>query len=514
MHLISLYPINFPFPPTILTMATSLKPVSAIIIGAGFSGIAAGARLKQKLGLEDYEIYERSPEYGGTWYANQYPGCAVDIPAILYSLSFYRPRNFNSMFPSQPEVLEYMRDVAQAFDVDRHVKCNISWEAAEWQEKSGTWKVTLKNTKTGEMMVQHSKLLISCIGGLVKPNQCTVPGIENFKGKIVHTAVWKDTPTENKNVVVIGNGCSATQVVSAIASKTKNLYQFQRTPQFFFLRPQFQFPWVFRLALKYIPGFYMLCRVLIFNYIESSFPQFTADEQGERARTKASRSSTAYVEKKAPKEYWPLLKPSYMVGCKRKIYDPNYLVQLHRPNVHLTDDPIIEATETEIITKSGDHYPADVIVVANGFDTIFDLNVTGKGGITIKDHWDSVGGPQTYNTISVANFPNFFMIFGPNAASGHTTVLYGIENSINLMMRVAGPVLRNQQASVDVTLEAEQTYNKEAQAVLKRRVWEDCTNFYNNGKGQKNFSLYPWNSYRMWVKTRFPDMSAWIYSKV
>lgn len=127
------------------------------------------------------------------------------------------------------------------------------------------------------------------------------------------------------------------------------------------------------------------------------------------------------------------------------------------------------------------------------------------------DHWKNVGGVETYNMISVANFPNFFMLFGPNAASGHTTVLYAIENAVNLMLKVAGPVLRNEQAHVDVKLEAEKEYNDEAQAALKQRVWEDCKSFYNQGKGQRNFSLYPWGSYRMWAKTRFPDMSAWMY---
>lgn len=152
-------------------------------------------------------------------------------------------------------------------------------------------------------------------------------------------------------------------------------------------------------------------------------------------------------------------------------------------------------------------------IIANGFDTSFNLNVKGKHGLSLTDHWESVGGPEAYNMISIANFPNFFMLFGPNAASGHTTVLYAIENAVNLMLRVAQPVLRHEHKYVDVKWEAEKSYNDEAQVALKQRVWEDCTSFYNGGMGRRNSNLYPWSSYRMWVKTRFPDMSAWVYGR-
>lgn len=92
------------------------------------------------------------------------PGCAVDIPAALYSLSFYQPKRFSSVFPYRDEILEYMREVAHVFDVDRHIRCSTSWEGAEWNEKSSTWKVTLKDMKTGEIMEQHCKMLVSAIG--------------------------------------------------------------------------------------------------------------------------------------------------------------------------------------------------------------------------------------------------------------------------------------------------------------------------------------------------------------
>lgn len=136
------------------------------------------------------------------------PGCGVDIPAAFYSLSFAPNPDFSKFFPKQAEILQYFNDVAQKFDVSRHIICNTEWQGAYWQDHSNTWMVKLRNLSTGESFVQECKILISAVGGLVNPNPFHISGIDTFEGDIMHTARWKaDTSLCQKNVVVIGNGC-------------------------------------------------------------------------------------------------------------------------------------------------------------------------------------------------------------------------------------------------------------------------------------------------------------------
>ena len=248
----------------------------------------------------------------------------------------------------------------------------MAWDGATWQEGTKTWIVRLHNVQTGEAFNQECNVVISAVGGLVNPNPCTIPGLDTFQGSVAHTARWrKDIIVDDKNVVVIGNGCSASQLVPVIASKAKNVYQFFRSSQYYFPRDNFTFHPVVKWAFRYIPFLLTFFRYLLFNLLELDFIQFQTDDRGNRRRQKAKQISEKYVEKTAPKEYWDLLKPTYEVGCKRRVYDPGYLESLHRDNVHITKDPIIKIEPTEVVTKSGKHYPADVIVRQSFYAPIY-----------------------------------------------------------------------------------------------------------------------------------------------
>jgi cation diffusion facilitator CzcD-associated flavoprotein CzcO len=212
-------------------MATQKPHTPVIIIGAGFSGLITACQLQRKLNLTDYTIYERSNDYGGTWSANTCkcsksinlpisahlnshaqradPGCGVDIPAILYSISFLPNPSFSQLFPERAEILSYIRSVAKKFDLERHVRLNTGWEGATWQEDSKRWLVRLRDVKTGEKFEQECSVLLSCVGGLVNPQPCALNGVEDFKGRILHTAKWDEgVEWKGEDVVVVGNGCA------------------------------------------------------------------------------------------------------------------------------------------------------------------------------------------------------------------------------------------------------------------------------------------------------------------
>lgn len=264
------------------------------------------------------------------------PGCAVDIPAVLYSLSFAPNPEFSEVFPSQGEILEYFNDVAERFDVSRHIVPNTKWEGAYWQDLTSTWLVKLKNLSNGETFFQECKLLISAVGGLVDPNPFNVPGVDVFEGDIIHTARWKaDTSLAQKDVVIVGNGCkslivcsrtianslqgSAAQLVPSIADEVKSISQFIRvrltsntcdvmyyyllglqTPQHYLQNENMQIDEGWRLIFRHVPGVMWLFRVVVFLYLESTASRFNVDGNGTKARNQSAERSQAYIKRSAP----------------------------------------------------------------------------------------------------------------------------------------------------------------------------------------------------------------------
>jgi cation diffusion facilitator CzcD-associated flavoprotein CzcO len=174
------------------------------------------------------------------------PGCAVDIPAVLYSLSFAPNHDFSRLFPRQEEIMRHFDQTARRFGISSHVSCGKEWTGARWQASTSTWLVTLRDVSTGQVLEHECQVLISAVGGLVDPNPFQMEGMDTFEGDIIHTARWKrDVFLRDKNVVVIGNGgmlaiclstifpadqllASASQLIPAIVDEVNTVTQFIR----------------------------------------------------------------------------------------------------------------------------------------------------------------------------------------------------------------------------------------------------------------------------------------------
>lgn len=206
--------------------------------------------------------------------------------------------------------------------------------------------------------------------------------------------------------------------------------------------------------------------------------------------------------------------PEHDVGCKRRIFDDGYISALKKPNIHLTKDSITSIESNQIITESGSRYPCDVLIVANGFSPLhFNLPIRGRNGITQQEHWALFGGIEAYQSTALFDFPNFFMIYGPNAGSGHTSALFSIECTVALVLKLLKPILITRGAdTVEVKFEAEMEWVRNVQAALAERVWAgDCGNYYSDKRNRWNIAMYPFSSFRFWYINRFPKMSDWIY---
>ncbi|PYI00080.1 putative monooxygenase [Aspergillus ellipticus CBS 707.79] len=401
-----------------------------IIIGAGISGIAMACQLRRNYNLEDYCIYDRQMGIGGAWWANTYPGCAVDVPGFSYTFSFAPHPDFTKVFPSQSEILAYLTSVATEYGVDRHFTGGIEWTGAIWQEKTQTWTLTLQDIRTGSSFTQECQILISAVGGVVNPHDITIPGAETFKGQIIHTARWRhDVDLTNKHVAVIGNGASAVQLVPAIVNKAKFITQFMRTPHHIVEATNRDIPPTWRAIFRHIPILLYLLRLLMLLYMEHTFFKFKITPRGKHARKASEQASREYVQSTAPKQYWDLLIPSYEFGCKRRIFDRNYLTTLSQAhNLHLTNDPITHITSNSILTRSGAEVPVDVILLATGFAlTQYNTPIYGRSGKTRTQHWDQYGHKATFKTVAMHGFPNFFYLLGPNSGRLYTSTVQIIE---------------------------------------------------------------------------------------
>jgi len=302
------------------------KETTIIIIGAGASGIAMGCQLQRKLNFTDFEIYEKDVEFGGTWWVNTYPGCACDILSHFYSFSFEQNPDWSKVFPAQPEIHEYMVKVAEKYNLRAHTHFSTECLGADWDKQTEGWTVHFKNLKTGENFSKTCQFLVLCQGALSVPNDCPVPGLENFKGDAFHSARWNHkVDLTNKDVIVIGNGCSATQFVPVILPKTKTLTQFIRSPHWIFERYNWEYPAAFKWVMKHVPGAMSLYRLFWAVFLDPFFLAFKKEGIGKWWRKRTEKDSREYIMRTAPKKYHELLIPKFEVGAKRRIFDGYYL---------------------------------------------------------------------------------------------------------------------------------------------------------------------------------------------
>ncbi|KAI7978634.1 hypothetical protein EIK77_006969 [Talaromyces pinophilus] len=514
------------------------------IIGAGESGIAMGCQLKQQLKFDQFRIFERRSGIGGTWWSNRYPGVACDIPAMLYSFSFAQNPKWTSTFPSGKEIAEYLADVCAKFEIVDKLQFHTEvmelkwledeeeWEltithlvpgAGDWSEAERQEKIAVEGPKSVYLATEkiRAKIAISAVGGLVEPQTIPkdIPGFDTFEGELTHTARWDDDLDVNeKDVVVLGAGASAAQVVSSISStkyNVKSVTQLLRTAPW--VRPDDgdsqptdeqlqQLSWYF----QYIPGFQRAYRSMVFFLVEHEFfLMFSNTSYTKKHRPLEEEKYLCFMKKTAPAKYHDLLTPDYDLGCKRRIIGGEWLRSLHRPKVNLTSRelksvnarsvtlgaPIYPRTAKTSAESGEVELPADVIILANGYRTneyLHPIRVIGKDGRSIHEIWEERGGPQAYLGVAMDKFPNFFMIFGPNTVTGHTSVILASENAITYTMKLIKPILKGTVSTWEIKEDAELEWTKKVQNGLKQTPFNNgsCTSWYTNDKGW-NSTAYP-----------------------
>ena len=473
------------------------------IIGSGFAGLGMAIRLKQA-GLDDFVVYERGEDVGGTWWFNTYPGCQCDIPSHLYSFSFALNPDWSRTYSMQDEIQRYLRECAERYGVLRHIRFATSVDGAAWDDEAQRWRL---QTTNGEVV---ARVLVAGFGPLSEPAVPDLPGLDSFAGTTFHTATWDhDHDLTGRRVAVIGTGASAIQVVPQIQPLVEQLHVFQRTPPWVVPHRDRPITGVERRVYRAFPALQRFVRHSVYLLREALVPGLAFNPRLQRG---VQRLAESHLRKQiSDPELLEKVTPDYVIGCKRILPSNDWYPALSQPNVELVTSGIREVREHAIVTGDGTEVPVDTIVFGTGFhvtDIPIASRVRGRGGRTLDDVWQ--GSAQAFRGTTVSGFPNLFILLGPNTGLGHNSVVYMAESQLNYVMDALRVMRERGVESVDVRSEAQEGYNAKIQRVMGRTVWNSggCSSWYIDRNG-RNTTIWPDFTWRFRLKLRRFDASAY-----
>ncbi len=478
-----------------------------VIIGAGFGGIGMAIALK-KAGFDDFVVLEKSDDLGGTWHHNQYPGCACDVPSPLYSYSFELNPSWSRVFAPQQEIWDYLRMCARKYGVEEHIRYGRTVEQMDWDKDARRWNiVTSAGAGEGQPENYRARAVVSAAGALHLPSYPDIPGAGRFGGPSFHSAQWdKSADLAGKRVAVIGTGASAIQFIPEIARQAGHVDVFQRTPPWVHPRPDIAIPPRVQERFQAAPVTARISRDAIYLLMEARALGFAVHP---KLMAPLEQIGRRHIERQiADPGLRAAITPDYTIGCKRILLSSDYYPALQRPNVDLITGDITGITESAVLTADGAAHEADVIIYATGFrvvESVTSLKVTGRDGRKLTPD-----GLEAYQGITLAGFPNFFMLLGPNTGLGHTSVVFMIESQVQHVMSCLRMLARNRGDAIEVREPVLQHYNRALQWRLRRAVWSagGCRSWYLDADGV-NRTLWPGFSFEYWARTRRARSSAY-----
>ncbi len=473
-----------------------------VIMGAGMSGICMAIQL-QRAGMHNFVILEKQPGLGGTWWDNTYPGAHVDVPAPVYSFSFAPNPHWTRRFASAPEIQRYQQALAERHGLLAHLRLNTRLTEARFDEASGHW-----HFQTGRGDTLRSRFFVCSTGPLNQPRWPDIPGLDAFLGQRLHSARWDaSVPLEGRRVAVIGTGSTASQLIPPIAREAGQLHVFQRTANWVMPRLDRRYG-ALDHALARFPPYAASVRWCWTQVLEWGRRGF---DEGTLAR-KGMLNTAALHRNRQVKD--PVLRqqltPPYPLGCKRIIYSNDFFPALGQPNVELVTTGIERITASGIVTTDGRERPIDVLVCATGFDAVHLLSgvkVTGLQGQSLQQAWAM--GPEAYHGVSVAGFPNMFLMLGPNTATGHTSTLLYIEPEVQHAIACMRAVRPGVHRWIAVKPEIQRAHNAALQERLKGSVWSQCSSWYRM-EGGRIVALFPGFTREYVQAVRTPRLSDYL----
>lgn len=477
--------------------------MKVVIVGAGMSGLCMGVALERA--RIPYVILEKSPALGGTWWENTYPGCACDIPSHLYAFSFAPEPGWSRVYPTQPEILAYLRRLADSTGVASRIRFGVEVKDATWDQATSTWRV---RAKSGELF--EGDVLVSAIGALHVPKYSKVPGRERFSGPSFHSARWDHAvELRGKRVGVIGNGASAVQFVPIVAEQAAHLTIFQRSAHWILDRDERTYPPLVQGLFRTVPAAQRLYRGWLWLEQEAAFLAVFGRSSwiGRALRARLTRRLRRRFKDPALRA---ALTPDYALGCKRALISNDYYPALQRPNVRVVTDALQEIDERGVRTAAGRH-DLDVLIHATGFQPLAPdaLEVIGRGGRRLRERFGE--RPRAHLGMTVPGFPNYFLLLGPSTGLGHNSVMWMVERQVQYVLRCLRALEREGRRTVEVTEAALARYVAWLDRRMPRTVFEGCRSWYQNDAGEV-YALWPATTARYAWATRRPRPGDFVFA--
>lgn len=468
------------------------KP-SVAIVGAGFGGVGMGIRLR-RAGYTDFTIFERGDSVGGVWRANSYPGAACDVPSHLYSFSFAPGHRWSRRYAPRAEILDYLEDRVREYGLEPHLRLSTELASAEFDEASGRWTV---RTAGGEAV--EADILVTACGQLTNPQTPALPGLEDFAGVAFHSAEWDhDHDLKGSKVAVVGAGASAIQFVPEIVDEIDEMTIYQRSAPWIVPKMDRRYPrwerWLFRRFRPRVAA----ARLTLFTFFEGFTHAFTG-------RYWIMRPFTAIADRERNRRLpeGPLrdaATPDYKMGCKRVLFSSDWFPTLARDNVDLVNGRIERVTERGVVGPDGVERETDTIIFGTGFrshDFVAPLAISGLGGRSLDEVWSD--RPEAYLGMTVAGFPNMFVLYGPNTNHGSGSVPYTLECQFRYVLDAMRRMHESGLRYLDVRPESQTRWREELARRSVPTVWltGGCENWYITEQGA-NTNNWPagWLEYR------------------
>lgn len=464
---------------------------SVAIVGGGLGGIGAATMLR-RAGYEDVTVFERGERIGGVWNFNTYPGLACDVPSHLYEFSFAPNPRWSRRFAPGAEIQSYMEDVARRHGVLDRVRLQTEVERASFDEDKARWTI---ETSAGS---HEADVLVAACGQLSTPSIPPIPGLDEFEGPAFHTSRWRDdVELEGKRVALLGTGCSSIQVGPAIAPKVAQLDVYQRSPGWTVPKMDFAYGPLARRLFERVPALQRLDRAVTLGVLEVATSGLTKHRSMARPfRAVGLRQIRKQID---DPELRRRVTPKDEIGCKRVMLTDNWYPTLTRPDVELITEPIEQVTPNGVRTAGGSERPADVMILGTGFKThdfVTPMEVVGRGSRSLAQVWD--GFPKAYLGITVAGFPNMFLLYGPNTNGGAGSVIHEIESGMGHVIAALGELERADAGTIELRPEAAAAFDRELREALAGTVWHSgCSNWYLDEQGNDpNQWPWQWSTYR------------------
>ncbi len=466
------------------------RPLRFAVIGAGMAGILSAIKLTEA-GLADFTVYEKADRVGGTWRENTYPGLACDVPSHLYCYSFAVNPEWSHRYSPGPEIQAYFERIAGEHDILRRVRFGDEVTACEFTD--GRWRLTTAAGHHDEVDV-----VVAATGVLHHPRYPDIVGLDTFEGATFHSSRWDHSVAiDGARVGIIGTGSTAIQLVSAIVGRVARLSLFQRTAQWVLQQENPQYPDEEKELFRQDPTRAFAMHEQL-SELFAHFSNAVVDVDSPQLKIIEDACLWNLEQNVTDPELRERLRPDYRAACKRLIVSPDFYEAIQRPNAEVVTEAIERVEPGGVRTREGRLHELDVLVLATGFKAdafMRPMNVVGRAGRRLADAW--AARPNAYLSISIPDFPNFFMLNGPNGPVGNFSLIEVAELQFGYILQLVAHLRSGGGREICATQDAMDEFEAARVDAAQHTVWvTGCRSWYLDDRGIPASWPWPFDRFR------------------